>query len=99
MGLGGTVKRLAAQASLQRLYDDQIMTPHQLFLFAQKNIPSIKFHFDTTEENDQEVALFLASSFQCTLDNVQFISGIVAGTHNFHYIHLSNESVKVRVFV
>ena len=26
-GLGGTVKRLAARASLQRPYNDQIMTP------------------------------------------------------------------------
>lgn len=28
-GLGGTVKRLAARASLQRPYEDQIMTPFQ----------------------------------------------------------------------
>ena len=30
-GLDGTVKRLAARASLQRPYNDQLMTPHQLF--------------------------------------------------------------------
>ena len=30
-GLGGTVKRLAARASLQRPYTEQIMTPHQLY--------------------------------------------------------------------
>ena len=30
-GLGGTVKRLAAKASLQRPYQDQIMTPFQLY--------------------------------------------------------------------
>ena len=30
-GLGGTVKRLATKASLQRPYEDQIMTPLQLF--------------------------------------------------------------------
>ena len=33
-GLGGTVKRLAARASLQRPYNDQIMTPRQLFDWA-----------------------------------------------------------------
>ena len=40
-GLGGTVKRLAARASLQRLYDQQIMTPRQLFEWASDNIPNI----------------------------------------------------------
>ena len=30
-GIGGTVKRLAARASLQKPYSDQIMTPRQLF--------------------------------------------------------------------
>jgi hypothetical protein len=29
-GVGGTLRRLAAKASLQRPYNDQIMTPHQL---------------------------------------------------------------------
>lgn len=33
-GLGGMVKRLAARASLQRPYNDQLMTPHQLFDWA-----------------------------------------------------------------
>ncbi len=30
-GVGGTVKRLAARASLQRPYDEQIITPIELF--------------------------------------------------------------------
>ena len=38
-GLGGTVKRLAACASLQKPYSDQIMTSHQLFDWATNNIP------------------------------------------------------------
>lgn len=33
-GVGGTVKRLAARASLQRPYEQQIMTPLQLFEWA-----------------------------------------------------------------
>ena len=33
-GLGGTVKRLAARASLQRPYNDQLMIPRQLFVVA-----------------------------------------------------------------
>ena len=36
-GVGGTVKRLAACASL-RPYSDQIMTPHQLFEWCSQNI-------------------------------------------------------------
>ena len=46
-GVGGTVKRLAAHASLQRPYYDQIMTPHQLFVFAQSEIPAMTFHYAT----------------------------------------------------
>ena len=42
-GVGGTVKRLAARASLQRPYDQQIMTPRQLFEWAVNNIPAIAF--------------------------------------------------------
>ena len=37
-GLGGTIKRLAARASLQRPYNDQLMTPRQLFDWACSNI-------------------------------------------------------------
>ena len=33
-GLGDTVKRLAARASLQQPYEYQIMTPHQLYEWA-----------------------------------------------------------------
>ena len=39
-GLGGTVKRLAARASLQRPYYDQLMTPSQLFDWACTSIPA-----------------------------------------------------------
>ena len=34
-GVGGTIKRLAARASLQRPYHEQIMTPRQLYEFAE----------------------------------------------------------------
>ena len=39
--LGGTVKRWAAKASLQRPYNEQIMTPQQLFDFVRENISGI----------------------------------------------------------
>ena len=40
-GVGGTVKRLAARASLQRPINNQITTPRQLFEFAESEIKSI----------------------------------------------------------
>ena len=46
-GVGGTVKRLAARASLQRPYKDQIWTPHQLFEFGCTAIPTVNFHVTT----------------------------------------------------
>ena len=49
-GLGGTVKRLAARASLQRPYEDQIVTPLQLYEWATVNIPSTVFAYCSTEE-------------------------------------------------
>ena len=39
-GLGRTVKRLAAPVSLQRPYNDQLMTPRQLFDWACTSIPA-----------------------------------------------------------
>ena len=44
-GIGGTVKRLAARASLQKPYSDQIMTPRQLFDWASANIPAVHFGY------------------------------------------------------
>ena len=59
-GLGGTVKRLAARASLQRPYNDQIMTPRQLFDWASTNVPSAHFGYCSMEDYGKE---------QCTLSN------------------------------
>ena len=49
-GLGATVKRLAARASLQRPYKDQIMDAKQLFEWSHQNISNIDFVFVTLEE-------------------------------------------------
>ena len=40
-GIGGTVKRLATKASLQRTLDCQIQIPHQLYEWAQDNIAGV----------------------------------------------------------
>lgn len=48
--LGGTVKRLATKASLQRPYDNQILTPQQLYEWASDNFDNINFSFAFKEE-------------------------------------------------
>lgn len=49
-GVGGTVKCLAARASLQKPYNQQIMTPIQLYQWAKDNIPATVFGYCSTEE-------------------------------------------------
>ena len=36
------------------------MTPHQLFAFAQSEIPSVTFHYYATEDYEQEAILLKA---------------------------------------
>ena len=53
--LGGTtVKRLAARASLQRPYNDQIMTPRQLFDWASTAVPSVHLGYCSMEDYERE---------------------------------------------
>ena len=40
-GVGGTIKRLAARASLQRAIDNQILNPHHLYDYAKSEIAGI----------------------------------------------------------
>ncbi|CAN7998596.1 unnamed protein product [Ixodes hexagonus] len=74
-GVGGTLKRLAAKASLQRPYQDQIMTPYQLFLWASNNIKGIRVLWvpaSIVEEKASQLAQ-------------RFSSAVTAkGTRNFH---------------
>ena len=42
-GIGGTVKRLVTKASLQRPYNDQILTSDAILNFCNENIHGIKF--------------------------------------------------------
>ena len=44
-GVGDKIKRLAARASLQRPFDEQIMTPRQLFEWAIENVLFVSFHY------------------------------------------------------
>jgi hypothetical protein len=64
-GVGGTVKRLAARASLQRPYDKQILTPRQLFEFGRSEIPTVNFCYATVEQHEHESNL-LSKRFEST---------------------------------
>ena len=89
-GVGGTVKRLAARASLQRPYDQQIMTPHQLLEWATNNIPGITFEYSSLEEHKSEEA-FLEERFKQ--------SRTIPGTRKLHsFVPLSKSMVDTKMF-
>ena len=71
-GLGGTVKHLATKASVQKLkpYNEQIMTPFQLYQWASSNIPGISFDYSSVEEYESE-----KRSLETWLENSRTIPG------------------------
>ena len=61
-GIGGTVKRLTARASLHRSTFQQILTARDMFNFCCQSIEGIDFHF-ISKENMVEVRGQLADRF------------------------------------
>ena len=49
-GIGGTIKRKAAYASLRVTVTNQILTPEQLFLWAKENINGVTMYYVTEED-------------------------------------------------
>ena len=89
-GVGGSLKRLAARASLQCPYDHQIMTPRQLFEWAVDNIPAVSFQYVTIDGYKREEAL-LEHRFQQ--------SRTIPGTRKLHcFIPLSRNQVSTKVY-
>ena len=74
-GVCGCLKRLAAKASLQRPYDDQILTAIDFFNFCRDNCPNIKCFF-TTKAEVEEVTAALEPRFDAALT--------IAGTQKHH---------------
>ena len=77
-GVGGTIKRLAARASLQRPLSDQILTPFELFQFATESILNITSFFvesgDVTRQaNILEPRFSNATRFKGTRKHHKFI--------------------------
>ena len=53
-------RRLAIKASLQRPYENHIITPQQLYDFGNKNIPGINFmHCANEKYNEKKKKLLL----------------------------------------
>ena len=89
-GIGGTVKRLAAKASLQRPYSSQIMTPRQLFDWAVQNIEGVHFKYCTIDDYRQE-EIFLEERLK--------ISRTIPGTQKLHcFIPLNNAKILTKSF-
>ena len=89
-GLGGTVERLAARASLQRPYNDQLMTPRQLFDWAIANVSAAHFGYCSNEDYESQQRI-LDQRFQqsCT----------IPGTRKLHsFVPVSNSTMEVRSY-
>jgi hypothetical protein len=61
-GVGGTLKSITVKASLQRPHNDQIMTLHQLYEWAQSSIHNLNFDFVIQNKCKEEEGL-LSSKF------------------------------------
>ena len=84
------MKRLAALASLQRPYNNQIMTPRQLYEWAVDNVPSVQFEYSSMEDYREE-AEHLEQRF--------LLSRTIPGTRKYHcFIPVSSNEVKVAYY-
>ena len=89
-GVGGTVKRLAARASLQRPYEQQIMIPRQLLEWAIENVPATIFSYYSSEDYKIEEQL-LEDRFQQ--------SRTIPGTRKLHsLIPLSKTAISTKAY-
>ena len=89
-GVGGTVKRLAARASLQKPYENQIMTAFQLFQWATDSIQETTFTYCTSEEHEMN---------RKNLEERFGKAQPIPGTRKLHsFIPQSTDIVRTRVF-
>lgn len=86
-GIGGTVKRLAARASLQAANTGQILTPSELFDWAVEHIKGITFFYVPTE-GVQDCSKTLTNRFKSLKT--------VAGTRSHHrFVPISSTEVNM----
>lgn len=87
--LGGTTKRLVARASLQATEEDQILTPLQMFQWADENKDGIKFFFVSDDDVQRT-----ANKYQ--LEKRYSLSKTVSGTCSHHcFIPVSEGSLEM----
>ena len=89
-GLGGTIKREATKARIQRPYKNQILEPKHLFDFTNTNSKGINGKYMTTGEHDNESEL---------LNGGFALARAIPGTHGLHsFKPISSDSLKVSVY-
>ena len=87
-GIGGTVKRLTAKASLQRTLQNQILTPQAMFEFCVNNIDNINFIYISSDEMS-ETRIFLEDRF--------LNASTIPGTRSFHqFVPLGDNKIATK---
>ena len=87
-GIGGTVKRTATKASLQRPLDQQITTAKEMYLFCENHIKNVAFSYVSDEEMSK-VRIFLDERFK--------LAKSIPGTRSFHqYIPLNKSTISCK---
>ena len=76
--------RMATRASLQRPYDDQILTSVQLFEYCREHIHGIDFIF-ISEEDMEPVRIAMSQLYQIA-------EKPIPGTRNFHHFLPSSDN-------
>lgn len=86
--VGGTLKRLATKASLQRLYTNHILTAKDLFDWTKSHVSTINTAFVTEEEHD---------AFEKKIKNRYNNVKTIRGTQSFHcFLPVDKTSINVK---
>ena len=88
--MAGTLKRMAAKASLQRPNEDQILNAKKLYEFASNEIAGMSFCFVTNEEHNEEEKILQARFLK---------SKTLPGTQKYHcFKPLNTTMVEVKQY-
>ncbi|KAL5497454.1 hypothetical protein EMCRGX_G013927 [Ephydatia muelleri] len=88
--VAGTLKRMAAKASLQRPNEDQILNAKKLYEFASNEIAGMSFCFVTNEEHNEEEKILQARFLK---------SKTLPGTQKYHcFKPLNTTMVEVKQY-
>ncbi|KAL5506173.1 hypothetical protein EMCRGX_G007760 [Ephydatia muelleri] len=89
-GARGTLKRIVTKASLQRPYDNHILTTKDLYEFASQNIKGMDFTFASNEEHYEETKRLEPRFSNCRT---------IPGTQRQHsFKPVSENTLEVRMF-